>query len=267
MQITTKQLDLRRAMEHLLATGKRKEICAASLAKEGKLKTYYYKLGKTLSKTIPRMICQFQTAYFCRTIAREHIPKKHLDFENPVKTDKVFDNTANRVYGEPRQELFGTHNTEYGTGKNKADNLAHMGRKTKIIEQEIAMKVAEEMRERENLAEAERQRRFFDTTNRSTYDSKDLSQNVIGRKVMRTQDGSEIEEVGYDILQVETGMIKVPQKQKDFELRARVPKGDFHVTKPVTIYTEALERKNFAMSCSTGPNPFAKSSGFTQPLN
>jgi hypothetical protein len=31
-----------------------------------------------------------------------------------------------------------------------------MGRKTKIIEQEIAMKVAEEMRERERLAEAKR---------------------------------------------------------------------------------------------------------------
>jgi len=37
-----------------------------------------------------------------RTIAREHIPKKHLDFENPIKTDKIFDNTANRVYGEPK---------------------------------------------------------------------------------------------------------------------------------------------------------------------
>jgi hypothetical protein len=31
-----------------------------------------------------------------------------------------------------------------------------MGRKTKIIEQEIAMKVAEEMRERERLAEVKR---------------------------------------------------------------------------------------------------------------
>jgi hypothetical protein len=28
-----------------------------------------------------------------RTIIREHIPKRHLDFENPIKTDKVFDNT------------------------------------------------------------------------------------------------------------------------------------------------------------------------------
>lgn len=123
------------------------------------------------------------------------------------------------------------------------------------------------MRERERLAEVKRQERCFDTTNGSTFTKQDLTKNEIGRKVMRTQDGQVLPEVTYDILQVETGMIKVPQKQKDFELRARLPQGDFHVTRPVTIYTEALERKNFAMSASTGPNPFAKTSGFTQTLN
>ena len=46
-----------------------------------------------------------------------------------------------------------------------------------------------------------------------------------------------------------------------------MPKGDFHVTIPVTIYTEALERKNTYMSAATGPNPFSRTSGFTQPLN
>jgi len=36
-----------------------------------------------------------------RTIIREHIPKKHLDFENPINTQgKRFDNTVNRIYGE-----------------------------------------------------------------------------------------------------------------------------------------------------------------------
>ena len=84
---------------------------------------------------------------------------------------------------------------------------------------------------------------------------------------MRTQDGSALQNVAYDIMKVESGMIKPPQKAFDHELRGRVPKGDYHVTPPVTIYTEALERKNFAMSAATGQNPFAKTSGFTQPLN
>lgn len=33
------------------------------------------------------------------------------------------------------------------------------------------------------------------------------------------------------------------------------------------MWTEHLERKNFYMSGATGVNPFARTSGFTQPLN
>ena len=36
---------------------------------------------------------------------------------------------------------------------------------------------------------------------------------------------------------------------------------------PVTTYTEGLKTKQFMMSAATGPNPFAKTSGMTQPLN
>jgi len=36
-----------------------------------------------------------------RSVIREHIPKKHLDFENPINTTgKRFDNTVDRIYGE-----------------------------------------------------------------------------------------------------------------------------------------------------------------------
>ena len=66
-----------------------------------------------------------------RTIAREHIPKKHLDFENPIK-GKNFDNTNIRIYGEPKQEIMTTNNTEYGTGKNAAHGIARIGKKTQM---------------------------------------------------------------------------------------------------------------------------------------
>jgi len=62
-------------------------------------------------------------------------------------------------------------------------------------------------------------------------------------------------------------MYRRTAKATDNELRARIPQGDYTQARPVTIYTEALERKNTYMSASTGPNPFARSSGFTQPLN
>ena len=66
---------------------------------------------------------------------------------------------------------------------------------------------------------------------------------------------------------VETGMYRRTQQATDEELRQRIPQGDYTQTRPVTIYTEALERKNTYMSAATGPNPFARTSGMTQPLN
>ena len=42
---------------------------------------------------------KFKLLNIFRTITKEHIPKKHLNFEEPIKTDKVFDNTHDRIYG------------------------------------------------------------------------------------------------------------------------------------------------------------------------
>jgi hypothetical protein len=91
---------------------------------------------------------------------------------------------------------------------------------------------------------------------------------VVGRKVIKTQDGKLVPlEHRDELLMVEHGYGKRSQKTTDEELAMRLPKGDYTQTRPVTIYTEALERKNFYMSAATGGNPFARTSGFTQPLN
>jgi hypothetical protein len=47
---------------------------------------------------------------------KEHIPKKHLNFEEPIKTTKKFDNTHDRIYGNRRDELMFTENYLYGKG-------------------------------------------------------------------------------------------------------------------------------------------------------
>jgi hypothetical protein len=85
---------------------------------------------------------------------------------------------------------------------------------------------------------------------------------------MRTQDGSLVGMESRDNqLIVEQGLWRRTQHLTDEELRAKVPTGDYTQTMPVTIYTEGLERKNNYMSASTGPNPFARTSGMTQPVN
>ena len=180
----------------------------------------------------------------------------------------MFDNTQNRIYGEQKQELFTTNNTEYGTGRNPAAQVARVGRKNQMMEREIERQVQKEMLERKAALAAKDQERYFDTTNQENLPSRDLTQNTVGRKVMQTQDGKLVSMESRDEgFIVETGMYRRTAKAADAELLQRVPQGDYTQTRPVTIYTEALERKNTYMSAATGPNPFARTSGLTQPLN
>ena len=49
---------------------------------------------------------------------REHIPKRNLDFENPIRTNKQFDNTEHRIWGEIQITATNPTSSAWGTGKN-----------------------------------------------------------------------------------------------------------------------------------------------------
>ena len=87
-----------------------------------------------------RAFPNYVVGYDSRTVTKTHIPKRHLNFEEPIQ-GKEFDNTINRIYGESNQQLMTTNNTEYGTGKNKADGVAKIGRKNAKMEREIERQV------------------------------------------------------------------------------------------------------------------------------
>lgn len=46
------------------------------------------------------------TLFEFRTIMKEHIPKRHLDFENPINNTRTFDCTNARIYGEKYNTSF-----------------------------------------------------------------------------------------------------------------------------------------------------------------
>ena len=145
----------------------------------------------------------------CRTITKEHIPKKHHDFDNPIHSTKVFDNTANRIYGESKPEIMTTNNTEYGTAKHSTAGITRIGRKTDMMEREIANAVAKEMQERRDAIARKQQERYFDTTNAENLTPQDMTANTVGRKVMQTQDGKLVAAESRDEnLIVETGMYR-----------------------------------------------------------
>lgn len=82
---------------------------------------------------------------------------------------------------------------------------------------------------------------------------------------MKTQDGKGVNPPDEQLL-VEHGFATRTQLVTNEELLQRMPVGDFTQVQPITIYTEALKNKHVMMSAATGANPFAKTSGLTQPV-
>lgn len=80
----------------------------------------------------------------------------------------------------------------YGKGVNPADALPRTGLKQKRLEQEMMNIIAAELKEKEESLEQLRRTRYFDTTSGLEYGSKPLTENTVGRWVMRSQDGAPI---------------------------------------------------------------------------
>ncbi len=72
-----------------------------------------------------------------RTITKEHIPKKHGDLENPIVTDKKFDDTKRRINGDEFAAITSSENFDYGKSTNPANDLPTYGKRTVNIEAEI----------------------------------------------------------------------------------------------------------------------------------
>ena len=68
---------------------------------------------------------------------KEHIPKRHLNFEEPIEGAKSYDLTQDRIYGERPHPNMGTETGTIGAGFNPADNLARVGKKQTLMEADV----------------------------------------------------------------------------------------------------------------------------------
>lgn len=64
-----------------------------------------------------------------------------MNFEEPIITNKKFDNTHDRIHGERREELMYTENYYYGKSKNAADELPKVGRRTADLESQVIFRL------------------------------------------------------------------------------------------------------------------------------
>ena len=61
-----------------------------------------------------------------------------MNFEEKIETDKVFDDTNQRIYGEKLYTCMVTETSTIGKSFNPADNLAKCGLKTQLAEQDVS---------------------------------------------------------------------------------------------------------------------------------
>ena len=73
-----------------------------------------------------------------RRVVKEHIPKKHCNFDEPILSDKPFDNTNQRIYGQKLQAPMFSETYSIGKSSNPADSLPRAGKKTLMTEQAVS---------------------------------------------------------------------------------------------------------------------------------
>lgn len=109
--------------------------------------------------------------------------------------------------------------------------------------------------------------REWETTTGTNFGPTEPGKNAVGRRVMKTRDGDciPISQRDEQFL-VETKLGERKPKSDPKELMEKIPKVPYTAAQPITFYTHHMERKNYYMSAGTGPNPFARSCGMTQPV-
>ena len=73
-----------------------------------------------------------------RRVVREHIPKKHCNFDQPIISDKPIDNTNERIYGPKLYAPMFSETYSIGKSFNPADALPKAGKKTLNTEKAVS---------------------------------------------------------------------------------------------------------------------------------
>jgi len=69
---------------------------------------------------------------------RQHIPKKHCNFDEPIINKTKMDSTMDRIYGAMTVHPMVPESSKMGTGKNPANDLPKFGKKTLDAEKEVS---------------------------------------------------------------------------------------------------------------------------------
>ncbi|CAG9321499.1 unnamed protein product [Blepharisma stoltei] len=191
-----------------------------------------------------------------RNYPMHHVPKK--EGEPAALRDR--DGTDTRVHGTSWEEKHDTMNHNYGATTNPADQLRKVGRREELMKAQIHQAISNEIKQKTDEEEVLRNTRIFETTTQGTFGWQ-VPNEKIGKRVMKTQDGAETE-ANDEVWAVEHG-IRVPKPRRPLE---QLEEEVIRAQQPITLYSDTLKQEIFPVSATKGPSPFARSCGFTQPI-
>ena len=199
-----------------------------------------------------------------RATPLQNFPKKFFDFENPIKNPNPGDDTFKRVINNEHTGLYKTTYSTYGNFSFPEKKYEHEGDE----EKEFNEFLSDKMEIKHSKSTFKEPIKLLDSTVKNTIVPQRI-EGPFGQRLMKTQDLEKIPEERKDhIFQNEFGINEKPGiiSRKEFSnafSNYRIP---YYKDKPLTYWAMNQNRANVYHSASNGLNSFARSSGFTQPI-
>jgi len=204
-----------------------------------------------------------------RSIPGVHIKKKHFGPEFEIQNDNLkHDDTKLRTMGVERIVPYSTTNQFYGDFTSEEHKFNKVGIKEKIFKDFFTSYLTNEKSLKEQHNSEVKSARL----NESTYKSSFIKQpNItkVGSRHMQTLDGIPIDQSKIDkFFMASHDMSKYQRVIPDDKVHEYINKTiPFVDDKAITFWSQNMNKSNVYHSHMKGENQFARSSGFTQPLN
>ena len=194
----------------------------------------------------------------------QNFPRKFFDFDNPIKNPNPPDDTFKRIIDNEHTGFYKTTYSNYGNFSFQEKRYQREGDEEKEFNQFISNK----MELKHQISNFKEPISLFDATTKNTIVPQKI-EGPFGQRLMKTQDLQNIPEERKDhTFQNEFGINEKPGviTRKEFSNAFSDYKIPYYKDKPLTYWAMNQNRANVYHSSSNGLNSFARSSGFTQPI-
>ena len=170
--------------------------------------------------------------------------------------------------GERLETTWKTNNESFGKFVEVDKKYTRAGVKEKIFEDFFKAYVNNEQTEKTKLEASIDNIRLYDSTNRNIHITQNTDYGSIGKRHMMTQDNIPINSNNIDkLFMASHDMSKHPSILNQSQVNGYADKfTPYYKDKEITYWSMNLNKGNIYNSSTLGENAFAKTSGFTQPI-